>query len=234
MEETGEEDWFDPSPFIENSCMLTEAIGFWPIFDDAAVLSLELDRSDGSPWSWIAPTAPHGNRAVIHRPSTSLFVWRKPNICSPSSNSRMWRIYSCRTSVIRMKSWKSCSTEYQKNGTRKGSFGQRNYWSRSSLIADCRRSLNANPQLFFPLSRAMRKESFQASDQSKYARGRHVQLKTLALERRPHALPGCFQIFRQNARFADCRHEVGVAGPARQRMEMQVPRNARTAGFANI
>jgi hypothetical protein len=30
--------------------MLTEAIGFWPIFDDAAVLSLELDRSDGSPW----------------------------------------------------------------------------------------------------------------------------------------------------------------------------------------
>ena len=67
MEETGEEDWFDPSPFIENSCMLTEAIGFWPIFDDAAVLSLELDRSDGSPWQ------PGSDSPTFARPDKRLY-----------------------------------------------------------------------------------------------------------------------------------------------------------------
>jgi len=49
MEESGEEDWFDPSPFIENSHLLTEAVGFWPAFDDAEILCLQLDRTDGSP-----------------------------------------------------------------------------------------------------------------------------------------------------------------------------------------
>ena len=49
MEESGEEDWFDPSPFIENSSLLTEAVGFWPSFDDAEILCLQLDRTDGSP-----------------------------------------------------------------------------------------------------------------------------------------------------------------------------------------
>jgi hypothetical protein len=52
MEKAGEEevDWFDPSPFIEGSHKLTEVVGFWPSFDDAAVLTLRLDRADGSPW----------------------------------------------------------------------------------------------------------------------------------------------------------------------------------------
>jgi len=52
MEEAHEEevDWFDPSPFIEGSHKLTEVVGFWPSFDDAAVLTLQLDRADGSPW----------------------------------------------------------------------------------------------------------------------------------------------------------------------------------------
>lgn len=50
MEEPGEEDWFDPSPFIENSRLLTDAVGFWPSFDDAAILRLQLDRTDGAPW----------------------------------------------------------------------------------------------------------------------------------------------------------------------------------------
>jgi hypothetical protein len=50
MEEPEDEDWFDPSPFIENSHLLLDAVGFWPSFDDAAILELKLDRTDGSPW----------------------------------------------------------------------------------------------------------------------------------------------------------------------------------------
>ena len=53
MGEAGEEeveDWFDPSPFIDDSHKLTEVVGFWPSFDDAAVLRLQLDCTDGSPW----------------------------------------------------------------------------------------------------------------------------------------------------------------------------------------
>ena len=44
-----EDDWFDPSPFIEDSRKLTEIIGEWPSFDDAEMVSLCLDRTDGSP-----------------------------------------------------------------------------------------------------------------------------------------------------------------------------------------
>jgi hypothetical protein len=44
-----EQDWFDPSPFIEDSHKLIEIIGEWPSFDDADLISLTLDRTDGSP-----------------------------------------------------------------------------------------------------------------------------------------------------------------------------------------
>jgi hypothetical protein len=44
-----EQDWFDPSPFIEDSHKLIEVIGEWPSFDDAELISLTLDRTDGSP-----------------------------------------------------------------------------------------------------------------------------------------------------------------------------------------
>jgi hypothetical protein len=44
-----EQDSFDPSPFIEDSHKLIEAIGEWPSFDDAELISLFLDRTDGSP-----------------------------------------------------------------------------------------------------------------------------------------------------------------------------------------
>jgi hypothetical protein len=44
-----EQDWFDPSPFIEDSHKLIEVIGEWPAFDDAELISLILDRTDGSP-----------------------------------------------------------------------------------------------------------------------------------------------------------------------------------------
>ncbi len=50
MEEPEEKERFDPSPFVENSRLLTDAVGFWPSFDDAAILQLTLDRTDGSPW----------------------------------------------------------------------------------------------------------------------------------------------------------------------------------------
>ncbi len=43
-------DWFDPSPFIEDSHKLIDIVGEWPSFDDAEILSLVLDRRDGSPW----------------------------------------------------------------------------------------------------------------------------------------------------------------------------------------
>jgi hypothetical protein len=51
MEEEIQEkgDWFDPSPFIEDSHKLIEVIGEWPSFDDAELISLTLDRTDGSP-----------------------------------------------------------------------------------------------------------------------------------------------------------------------------------------
>lgn len=44
-----EEEWFDPSPFIEGSCKLIEVAGEWPSFDDAELINLSLDRTDGSP-----------------------------------------------------------------------------------------------------------------------------------------------------------------------------------------
>lgn len=44
-----EQDWFDPSAFIEGSHKLIEVIGEWPSFDDAELISLCLDRTDGSP-----------------------------------------------------------------------------------------------------------------------------------------------------------------------------------------
>jgi hypothetical protein len=47
IEEEG--DWFDPLPFIEDSYKLTEVIGEWPSFDDAELICLVLDRTDGSP-----------------------------------------------------------------------------------------------------------------------------------------------------------------------------------------
>jgi hypothetical protein len=45
-----EQEWFDPSPFIEGSQKLIEIFGEWPSFDDAELISLILDRTDGSPW----------------------------------------------------------------------------------------------------------------------------------------------------------------------------------------
>jgi hypothetical protein len=44
-----EQDWFDPSPFIEDSHKLIKIIGEWPSFDDAELINLTLDRTDGSP-----------------------------------------------------------------------------------------------------------------------------------------------------------------------------------------
>jgi hypothetical protein len=44
-----EQKWFDPSPFIQDSHKLIEVIGEWPSFDDAELISLILDRTDGSP-----------------------------------------------------------------------------------------------------------------------------------------------------------------------------------------
>jgi hypothetical protein len=46
-----EQDWFDPSPFVVDSRKLIEVFGEWPSFDDAALISLVLDRDDGSPWN---------------------------------------------------------------------------------------------------------------------------------------------------------------------------------------
>ena len=45
-----EQDWFDPSPFIDGSEKLTSIVGEWPSFDDAEVISIVLDIQDGSPW----------------------------------------------------------------------------------------------------------------------------------------------------------------------------------------
>jgi hypothetical protein len=44
-------DWFDPSPFIEGSSKLIEVVGEWPSFDDAELISVVLDRGDGTPWN---------------------------------------------------------------------------------------------------------------------------------------------------------------------------------------
>lgn len=44
------QDWFDPSAFVEGSEKLTDLVGEWPSFDDAEIIRLVLDRSDGSPW----------------------------------------------------------------------------------------------------------------------------------------------------------------------------------------
>src|SRR6266700_5380504 len=42
------------------------------------------------------------------------------------------------------------------------------------------------------------------------------------------------QIFRVHARFGGHRHEVGIADPARQHVQMQVPNHARARGAAQI
>ncbi len=53
-------------------------------------------------------------------------------------------------------------------------------------------------------------------------------------ERSSHALPGGFQVFRQDPGFADGGHEVGVAGPPGHGVKMDVPRNPSACGLADI
>jgi len=49
-----------------------------------------------------------------------------------------------------------------------------------------------------------------------------------------NTLPGGFQIFRQDARLTHYGHEIGVPGPARKHMQMQVSGNSGSGGFAQI
>ena len=53
-------------------------------------------------------------------------------------------------------------------------------------------------------------------------------------ERLAHPPPSRLQIFWQHARLAHGGHKVGVAGPARHGVQMQVPGHARAGGLANI
>jgi hypothetical protein len=43
-------EWFDPSPYIENSNRITDIFGYWPIFHDAWVHRISLSIADGEPW----------------------------------------------------------------------------------------------------------------------------------------------------------------------------------------
>jgi hypothetical protein len=43
-------EWFDPSPYIENSQAITEIFGHWPTFHDAWIHELKLSIADGEPW----------------------------------------------------------------------------------------------------------------------------------------------------------------------------------------
>ena len=43
-------EWFDPSPYVENSEKLTSIFGYWPSFHDAEIKELRLHVADGEPW----------------------------------------------------------------------------------------------------------------------------------------------------------------------------------------
>ena len=43
-------DFFDPSPYVENSKMLTDIFGYWPSFHDAEIHEANLNVSDREPW----------------------------------------------------------------------------------------------------------------------------------------------------------------------------------------
>src|ERR1700722_13717245 len=49
-----------------------------------------------------------------------------------------------------------------------------------------------------------------------------------------NAQPGGFKVFRQHTRLADNGHEVGVAGPARQNVQMEVACDSGTCRLAQI
>ncbi len=51
---------------------------------------------------------------------------------------------------------------------------------------------------------------------------------------RAHPFPGALQVFRQNAAFGNRSHEVGIAGPAGQGVQMQVSGDARATGRTQI
>src|SRR5215469_9110391 len=55
-----------------------------------------------------------------------------------------------------------------------------------------------------------------------------------AFELPPHSLPRDLQILRQHPRFADRRHEVGIAHPARKSMHVQMIGDARAGAAANV
>jgi hypothetical protein len=43
-------EWFDPSPYIENSNKITNIFRCWPKFHDAEILKLDLSVAGGQPW----------------------------------------------------------------------------------------------------------------------------------------------------------------------------------------
>src|SRR5689334_16471101 len=46
--------------------------------------------------------------------------------------------------------------------------------------------------------------------------------------------PSGVQIFRKHSRLADRRHEIGIAGPARHHVHMDVAGYTRTGGLADV
>jgi hypothetical protein len=43
-------EWFDPSPYIENSKRIKDIFGYWPTFHDARIHQLCHSVADGEPW----------------------------------------------------------------------------------------------------------------------------------------------------------------------------------------
>jgi hypothetical protein len=56
----------------------------------------------------------------------------------------------------------------------------------------------------------------------------------LCPERLPQPLPSHGQVLREHARFCDYRHEVGIAGPAWQGVEVQVLSDSGAGCLAKI
>ncbi len=43
-------EWFDPSPYIQNSNRITDVFGYWPTFHDAWIHKMNMSVAGGKPW----------------------------------------------------------------------------------------------------------------------------------------------------------------------------------------
>ncbi len=115
-------EWFDPSPFIKDGQKLIEVIGEWPSFDDAELIRLTLDRTDGSPH---LPVSNSPTLTMTVRLAETGYYLTEVHF----DNVADLDLSNFRHQNVLMRS--SLAERFPTNGTRMASLGRPDYWSRS-------------------------------------------------------------------------------------------------------